>query len=135
MRTYELVDSIEKILHCDDPRKVIAGEHGMATAIAEYTGVGRDYMGEPMRGKAHRNKILIELAEYITYNKVSMKVSVDSMVNLISRKYKVGHESFLRNVGIGTAISTDTYNCIEDNYGSYTTSYRYTTDLLKNLNL
>jgi len=131
MRNYELVNNIEKILHCDDPRKVIAGEYGMATAIAEHTISGQDQTAEAMR----RNKILIELAEYITYNKASVKASVESMVSLITRKYEVGHVSFLRNLGVGSSISTDTYNCIEDNHSSYSKAYRYTKDLLKNLNI
>lgn len=135
MRTYKLVENIEKVLHCDNPSKVIAGEYGVATAIAEFTGVGR---GSVMRGvdsKVYRNKVLTVLAEYITYNKPSVKSSVDVMVALLNTKYKVGYTSFLRNLGVGSVISTDTYNCIENNYKSYSQTHRYTIDLLKTLNI
>lgn len=135
MRTYKLVENIEKVLHCDNPSKVIAGEYGMATAIAEFTGAGRDNVIRGVDNKVYRNKILITLAEYTTYNKVSVKTAVDVMVALLNTKYKVGHTSFLRNFGVGSVISTDTYNCIEDNYKSYSQTHRYTVDLLKTLNI
>ena len=135
MRTYEIVESIETVLHCDTPAKVIAGEYGMATAIAEYTSTGQGDIDESGSAKAHRNKILTGLAEYITYNKVSVKSSVDVMVALFNKKYEVGYTSFLRNIGVGSVISTDTFNCIEDNYASYSRVYRRTTDLLKSLTL
>ena len=135
MRTYEIVESIETVLHCDTPTKVIAGEYGMATAIAEYTSTGQGDIDESGSAKAHRNKILTGLAEYITYNKVSVKSSVDVMVAMIDKKYEVGYTSFLRNIGVGSVISTDTFNCIEDNYESYAQAYRRTNALLKNLKL